>query len=81
MSFLFVRAAQGAHGVPPGGDAAAEGPVQVEAAAHPGAVQRFAHEVQPRTALELEAGFQFGQTQPAAVGIDVDADGKITGLF
>ena len=39
---------------PPGDDAAAEGPVQVEAAAAAGAVQRFAHKIQARTALKLK---------------------------
>ena len=56
-------------GVPPGGKAAAERPVQVEAAAASGAVQRFPHEVQPRTALELEGRFHLGQGKPAAGGL------------
>ena len=56
-------------GVPPGGKTAAERPVQVEAAAAAGAVQRFAHKVQPRTALELEGRFHLGQSKPAAGGL------------
>ena len=53
-------------GVPPGGKAAAERPVQVEAAAAAGAVQRFAHEVKAGAALELEIRFQLGEGKAAA---------------
>ena len=56
-------------GVPPGGKTAAERPVQVEAATASGAVQRFPHEVQPRTAPELEGRFHLGQGKPAAGGL------------
>ena len=50
----------------PGGDAAAEGPVQVEAAAAAGAVQRFAHEVKAGAALELEVRVHLPQGKAAA---------------
>ena len=43
--------------------------MQVEAAAASGAVQRFPHEVQPRTAPELEGGLYLGQGKPAAGGL------------
>ena len=43
--------------------------MQVEAAAASGAVQRFPHEVQPRTAPELEGRFHLGQSKPAAGGL------------
>ena len=42
---LRGRPLQAPHRVTPGGDAAAKGPVQVEAAAAAGAVQRFTHKV------------------------------------
>ena len=71
LSFLFIRLRgrplQAPHRVTPGGDAAAKGPVQVEAAAAAGAVQRFAHKVKARTALELEVLIHLPQGQPASV--------------
>ena len=58
LSLLFIRLRgrplQAPHRVTPGGDAAAKGPVQVEAAAAAGAVQCFAHKIQARTALKLK---------------------------
>ena len=54
-------------GVPPGGKAAAERPVQVEAAAASGAVQRFTHEVQPRTALNWKVGSTSVRASPPPV--------------
>ena len=55
-----------AGGVPPGCDPAAEGPVQIEAAAAAGAVQRFAHKIQARAALKLKMCIHFPQREPAA---------------
>ena len=55
-----------AGGVPPGRDPATEGPVQIEAAAAAGAVQRFAHKIQARTALKLKMRIHFPQREPAA---------------
>ena len=52
--------------VPPGSNAAAEGPMQVESAAAAGAVQRFAHKIQPGAALELEMPVHLPQSKPAA---------------
>ena len=49
-----------------GEDAAAEGPVEVVAAAAARAVQRLAHEVKARTALELEVVLHLVQQQSAA---------------
>ena len=73
LSLLFIRLRgrplQAPHRVTPGGDAAAKGPVQVEAAAAAGAVQRFTHKVKAGAALELEAGGHFGQAQAAAGGL------------
>jgi len=43
--------------------------VEVEAAAHSGAVQRFAHKVEAGAALELKTGFQLCQAQTAAGGL------------
>ena len=56
---------------PPGDDAAAEGPVEVVAAAAAGAVQRLAHEVESRTALELEIVLYLVQKQAAAGGLSL----------
>mgnify|MGYP002236235517 CR=1 FL=1 len=72
--FFFILASgagrfEAPHRVTPGGDAAAKGPVQVEAAAAAGAVQRFTHKVKAGAALELEAGGHFGQAQAAAGGL------------
>ena len=55
-----------AGGVPPGRDPAAEGPVQIEAAAAAGAVQCFAHKIQARAALKLKMRIHFPQREPAA---------------
>ena len=53
----------------PGHKAGAERPVQVETAAAACAVQRFAHKVKARTALELEVLIHLPQGQPAAGGL------------
>ena len=70
LSLLLIRLRgrplQAPHRVTPGGDAAAKGPVQVEAAAAAGAVQRLAHKVKAGAALELEIRFQLGEGKAAA---------------
>ena len=43
--------------------------MEVKAAAAAGAVQRFAHKIQPRTALELEGPLHFFQREAAAGGL------------
>ena len=53
----------------PGHKAGAERPVQVKTAAAACAVQRFAHKVKARTALELEVLIHLPQGQPAAGGL------------
>ena len=53
----------------PGHKAGAECPVQVKTAAAACAVQRFAHKVKARTALELEVLIHLPQGQPATGGL------------
>ena len=78
LSLLFIRLRgrplQAPHRVTPGGDAAAKGPVQVEAAAAAGAVQRFTHKVKAGAALELEIRFQLGEGKAAAGDLRLEVE-------
>ena len=70
-SFLFVPGGRAVGlgffgGTAACGKAAAEGPVEVVAAAAAGAVQRLAHKVESRTALELEIVLDLVQKQASA---------------
>ena len=75
-SFLFVPGGRAVGlgffgGTAACGKAAAEGPVEVVAAAAAGAVQRLAHKVESRTALELEIVLDLVQKQAAAGGLSL----------